>query len=42
MLLESLAAIATEAADLGQVVPRLAAIGEGIGFLRRRIAEVAS
>ena len=42
VLLERLATISAEAAVLGQEVPRLGAIGETIGFVRRRIAEVAS
>jgi Ferritin-like len=41
VLLEDLAAIAAEAHDLGTVVPRLAAIGETVGFARRTVEQVA-
>lgn len=42
MLLENLGAVTAEATELGQAVPRLAAVGETIGFVRRSIAAVAS
>jgi ferritin-like protein len=41
MQLENLAAIAAEAAELGVTVPRLAAIGQTIGYARRSLAAVA-
>jgi hypothetical protein len=41
MLLDDLATIAAEARDLGATLPRLAAIGETVGFARRTVEQVA-
>lgn len=41
ILLERLGAFVREAAELGGAVPRVAAIGETVAFIRRRVAQVA-